>query len=123
MSKFFILEGGNLTIGLFFLLIALFVSTRPFLRKEVKRFVLIATIALFTILILGHYIITTNRMDRVKKAFEQNKEIVCESRKNRKAAQSIKIKKDRGWSLDGDNFVNSEYNRAFHTSRCIEPLE
>jgi len=121
MNKFFILEGGNLTIAIFFLLIAIFISTRPFVRAGVKKFILFATIAMFSLLIIGHYFITNSRMDGVKKAFEQGKEIVCESRMNRKAAQSITIQKSTGWTLDGDVFKNPNFERVFHTSRCIEP--
>jgi len=121
MNKFFILEGGNLTIAIFFLLIAIFISTRPFIRNGVKKFILFATIAMFSLLIAGHYMITSSRMAGVKKAFNEDKEVVCESRMNRKAAQSISIKKSNGWSLDGDVFTNPNYERVFHTSRCIEP--
>ncbi len=121
MGSFFILEGGNLTIALFFILIAIFVSTREFIDKKARRFILFATIFGFLLLIMGHFIITTKRMDGVKKAFSEGKEVICENRLHRKAAQSIKIAKERGWSLDGDNFVNPIYNRPFHSSRCIEP--
>jgi hypothetical protein len=120
MGSFFILEGGNLTIALFFLLIALFISTRDFIRPAVKKFIFFATVVIFSLLIAGHYYITTARMAEVTKAYESNKDVVCENRVHRKAAQSQLINKELGWILDGDNFTNPKYNRVFHTSRCIE---
>ena len=123
MSTFLELEGGNIAIALFFLLIALIVATREFVSKDVKKFVLFATIAVFTILIAGHYIMTTNRMQSVKKAFEEGKEVECESRANRKAAQSVMVSKKLGWVIKDSVFSNPDYERKFHSSRCILKLE
>ncbi len=119
MNKFLVLEAGNLTVAAFFLAIAIVVATRPFVRKEVKRFILIATISIFTILIAGHYYITSKRISEVKSAFASGEKVECESRLNRKAAQSIVISKDLGWKLDGDLFINPNYSRPFHSARCI----
>lgn len=119
MSLFWQLEAGNLTIGLFFLLIAIIVATRPFVRPAVKKFVFFTTISVFTILIVGHYIITTNRIETVKAAFEEGKPVECESRLNRKAAQSVVVSKALGWKLDGMLFTNPNYTRPFHAARCI----
>ncbi len=113
------LEAGNLTIGLFFLLIATIVATRPFVRASVKKFIFVTVIIVFTILIAGHYIITTNRMQSVKTAFKNGKDIECESRLNRKAAQSVIVSQKLGWMLEGDLFSNPNYERTFHTARCI----
>jgi hypothetical protein len=120
MDSFLILEGGNLTIALFFLLIAIFISTRSFIRPAVKKFIFFATIVAFSLLIAGHYYITTQRMSEVQSAFDAGEDIVCENRLHRKAAQGQVINSKQGWSLDGDNFTNPEYNRVFHTSRCIK---
>ncbi len=119
MNRFLILEAGNLTIALFFLLIAIFVATRPFVRVAVKKFILFTVVAVFSLLIAGHYIMTTGRMSDVKTAFANGKEVECESRLNRKAAQSIVVSQKTGWHLEGDLFVNPEYERTFHTARCI----
>ena len=119
MSEFLELEAGNLTIGLFFLLIATIVATRPFVRAQVKKFIFFTVIAVFTILVAGHYIITTNRMAGVKTAFSEGKAIECESRLNRKAAQSVIVSKKLGWILEDDEFSNPNYERSFHTARCI----
>ncbi|RUM68953.1 MAG: hypothetical protein DSZ05_00230 [Sulfurospirillum sp.] len=119
MKMFFTLEAGNLTIALFFLLIAIIVATRPFVRTQVKKFILFTVITVFAILIAGHYIITTGRMAEVKTAFAEGKEVECESRLNRKAAQSVVVSKKTGWKLEGDLFTNPNFTRTFHTARCI----
>ncbi len=119
MKMFLQLEAGNLTIALFFLLIAIIVATRPFVRPVVKKFILFTVIAVFSLLIAGHYIITTGRMTDVKTAFANGKEVECESRLNRKAAQSVVVSKKTGWHLEGDLFTNPNFERAFHTARCI----
>lgn len=119
MNMFLQLEAGNLTIGLFFLLIAIIVATRSFVRPAVKKFILFTVIVVFTLLIAGHYLITTDRMASVKSAFAEGKEIECESRMNRKAAQSVVVSKKLGWSLEGDLFSNPNYERTFHSARCI----
>jgi exopolysaccharide biosynthesis protein len=119
MNTFLILEAGNITIGLFFLAIAIFIATRPFVRPQVKKFILFTVITVFTILVAGHYYVTTKRMDSVRTAFENGKKIECESRLNRKAAQSVIVSKSTGWKLEGDLFTNSNFTRAFHAARCI----
>jgi hypothetical protein len=58
-------------------------------------------------------------MAKVQKAFYEGKNIICESKTLRKASRTITIKQKGGWSLDGDIFVSPEYERDFHTSRCI----
>ncbi len=119
MRLFWQLEAGNITIALFFLLIAIIVATRPFIRPGVKKFVLFSTVAVFTVLIVGHYLVTTERMETVKRAFASGKEILCESRMNRKAAQSVVVSKKLGWKLEGLLFSHPGYTRPFHVARCI----
>ncbi len=119
MDLFLKLEAGNLTIAFFFLVIAIIVATRPFVRPQVKKFILFTVVSIFTILIAGHYIITTSRMAEVRENFMAGKEIECESRLNRKAAQSVVVSKKLGWKLEGDLFTNPNYERPFHSARCI----
>ena len=123
MGKFLELEGGYLGIGLFVLAVAIFVGTRPFVangqgwRKTVP-FVLI-TMAGF---IGAHYWVTTARMADVKHRFIKGGAVICESRALRKVAQSIIIdpKKPQGWILVGDEFQSPQYERGFHSARCLE---
>ncbi len=119
MKSFFILEAGNLTIAAFFFLIAVIVATRPFVRTSVKKAIFMFVIGFFTFIVGGHYYITSERMESVKSAFSEGKDVVCENRMHRKAAQGIVINQKTSWSLDGDEFVNPDYNRGFHAARCI----
>jgi hypothetical protein len=70
-------------------------------------------------MVVGHYWVTTKRMKEVERAFREGKAIICESRINRKGAQSIIIKKSLGWRLKEDYFVSDSYERPFFTARCI----
>ena len=119
MQKFFILEGGNLVIGLFFILIILFVTTRPFMEKGSVKKGMTGILVVVAVLIGWHYSSTTSRMAAVKGAFEKDQPVICESRMQRKAAQSIVVRKSLEWSMEGDNFVSPHYNRPFHSARCI----
>ena len=119
MRLFFELEAGNLTIALFFLAIAIIVATRPFVEAKVKRFILLTVVAVFTILIAGHYIVTTGRIAEVREAFDAGRDVECESRLNRKAAQSVVVNKKLGWRLEGELFTHPRYTRPFHAARCI----
>ena len=119
MGKFLELEAGYLFIGLVILLVTLFVSTRPFFGKgAVKRGML--SVSLFLTITIGlHFYITTKRMDEVKTAFNEGKTIICESRATRKVAQSVDVNINNEWKLKGDIFASPNYNRVFHSARCL----
>jgi hypothetical protein len=119
MQKFFILEGGNLFIGLFFVLIMLFVTTRPFMAKGSVKKGMTGILVVVAVLIGWHYSSTISRMAEVRSAFEKDQPVICESRMQRKAAQSIIVQKSSEWSMEGDNFVSPNYSRPFHSARCI----
>jgi len=119
MQKFFILEGGYLVIGFIIILITIFVSTRPFMSKGSLKKGLLWTTVVISIFIGAHYYITTDRMASVKEAFEKDQVVICESRMQRKVSQSVYIKKSNDWSMDGDNFISPNYERPFHSARCI----
>ena len=119
MKNFFYLEGAYLILGVMILLVTLFVGTRPFMSKgAAKRGLLWVTLVL-AIFIGAHYKMTTNRMAEVKVAFENDKPIICESRMQRKVAQTVNIQKSKEWSLEGDNFISPNYVRPFFIARCI----
>ena len=119
MQEFFRLEAAYLVMGAVALAITWFVATRPFMSKGALRKGLIGVTAVVALLVGGHYAMTTGRMATVRKAFEADKPVLCESRMLRKAAQSVVIQKSKGWRLEGDTFVSPAYVRPFHTSRCI----
>jgi len=123
MSNFIELEGGYLAIGLFALLAAIFVGTRPFVGngKAWKKTVPFVSITLAGF-IGAHYWVTTSRMADVKYRFTQGGAVICESKALRKVSQSIIIdpKLPQGWVLIGDEFHSPQFQRSFHTARCLE---
>ena len=119
MENFFFLEGAYLILGGIILLITLFVGTRPFMSKgAAKRGLLWVTLVL-ALFIGAHYKMTIDRMEEVKVAFQNGDAIICESRMQRKVAQTVNIQKSKDWFLDGDNFMSVNYARSFFTARCI----
>ena len=109
----------TLILGVFVLIVTLFVTTRPFIGKSTKKKGLSIVTAILVLMIGGHYWVTTERMKEVKQAFERGDAIICESRMIRKGVQSIILKKSLGWKLEGDFFVSEAYTRPFFTARCI----
>lgn len=118
--QFLELEGGYLVIGIFILVVTAFVTTRSFMSKSSFKLGMSIVGGLLGVLILAHYFVTTQRMQTVKTAFSEGKNVICESKVIRKVAQSLVINQKLGWELKGDEFVSSQYERAFHTARCIE---
>ncbi len=120
MEKFFELEIAYIVIGIFFLAITAFVTTKDFMPKGAFKKGMSGVFAVFAIMISIHYYITTKRMDGVKKIFNEGKTIICENKMRRTISQSVLISKKRGWSLDGDYFKNPDFIRDFHTARCVD---
>ena len=119
MEKFLELEAGYLVIGLFILLVTIFVTTRPFFGKGAVLKGLVY-VGIFLLVTIGmHYKITTDRMVSVKSAFKEGKTVICESRATRKVAQSVDVNINREWVLDGDVFSSVNYGRVFHSARCL----
>jgi len=120
MELFFELEAVYLVIGTFILIVTAIVTTRDFMPKVAfKRGMLI--VGGFLVFMIGfHYNMTTSRMEGVKEIFNEGKTIICENKMRRTISRSVLLSKELGWSLEGDKFVNSDYERDFHTSRCIE---
>jgi len=119
MGKFLELEGGYLVIALIILLVTLFVGSRPMFKKGSAPRALLVVGAVLAVFIGLHHKVTTDRMSEVKEAFSKGKVIICESRMQRKAAQSVDISKSREWVLEGDLFISPNYSRPFHTARCL----
>ncbi len=119
MEKFLILEGGYLVIAFIIMLITIFVTTRPFMAKDSLKKGIISVSLVLSFFIGLHYYITTSRMTEVREAFEADKIIICESRMQRKVAQTVLVQKSNEWFMEGDNFASPHYIRAFHSARCI----
>ena len=119
MQEFFYLEGAYIIFGLIVLAIALFVTTRPFMGKDALKKGMTGVFIIVSIFIIAHFIVTKNRMESVKKAFYEGKEILCENRVYTKGANFITIKKDLEWKLEGDYFKSPNYTRDFFLARCI----
>lgn len=119
MGKFLELEGGYLVIALVILLVTLFVGSRPMFKKGSAPKALLVVGFVLAIFIGLHHKVTTERMAEVKEAFSQGKVIICESRMQRKVAQSVDVDKSREWVLNGDLFTSPHYSRPFHSARCL----
>jgi len=120
MSLFLELEGAYMVIGVFFLLVALFVTTRDFMPRVAFKRGMIGTFVAFSILIAIHFSLTTSRMENVKKMFNNDETIICENKMRRTISQSVLISKKLGWRLENDLLKSDAYMRDFHVSRCVE---
>ncbi|RLA73682.1 MAG: hypothetical protein DRG78_22120 [Epsilonproteobacteria bacterium] len=120
MELFFELEAVYLVIGAFIMTVTAVVTTRSFMPKIAFKRGMLLVGGFLTILIGFHHYMTTTRMAGVKELFNQGETIICENKMRRSVSRSILLSKEIGWSLVGDEFVNPDYERNFHTSRCIE---
>jgi hypothetical protein len=120
MELFLKLEVAYIVIGLFFLAVTVFVTTRDFMPKVAFKRGVIGMIVLFSVMIFIHYEMTTSRMDGVKKIFNDGGVIICENKMRRTISQSVLISKQTGWSLAGDEFTSPAYSRNFFTARCVD---
>lgn len=120
MERFFQLEIAYIVIGIFFLVVTAFVTTRDFMPKGAFKKGMIGIFAIFAIMIGIHYYVTTKRMQGVKEIFNEGKTIICENKMRRTISQSVLISKKLGWRLEGDYFKNPDFERDFHTARCVD---
>ena len=120
MERFFELEITYMVIGLFFLAVTLFVTTRDFMPKVAFKRGVIGIISIFSIMIGIHYYVTTARMAGVKEIFNEGGQIICENKMRRTISQSVLLSKKLGWRVEGDYFKNADFERDFHTARCVD---
>jgi len=120
MELFFELEIVYIVIGIFILSVTAFVTTRDFMPSGAFAKGMISVGMFLATMIAIHYYMTTTRMDGVKKLFNEGETIICENKMRRTISQSVLISKDLGWRLEGDLLKNDDYERAFHTSRCVD---
>ncbi len=120
MELFFELEVVYLVIGAFILTITAVVTTREFMPKVAFKRGMLGVGGILVLMIGFHYSMTTSRMDGVKEIFNEGKTIICENKMRRTISRSVLLSQELGWRLEGDKFKNDDYERDFHTSRCIE---
>ncbi|QOP45379.1 hypothetical protein [Sulfurimonas paralvinellae] len=120
MDRFFELEIPYIVIMLFFLAVTAFVTTRDFMPKGAFKKGMIGIFGVFAIMIGLHYYVTSKRMDGVKEIFNNGETIICENKMRRTISQSVLISKKLGWRLEGDYFKNPDFERDFHTARCVD---
>lgn len=120
MPLFLELELPYIIIGIFFLAVTLFVTTRDFIPRVALKRGLFIVFSAFTTMILIHYYVTTSRMDGVKEIFNEGGTIICENKMHRTISQSVLISKKLEWRLEGDLFKSDNVVRDFHTARCID---
>ena len=120
MELFFELEVVYLVIGVFLLSVTAFVTTREFMPKVAFKRGMFGMFGFISVLIIFHFIMTTSRMEGVKEIFNNGETIICENKMRRTISRSVLLSQALGWRLEGDKFENDDYERAFHTSRCIE---
>ena len=87
-------------------------------RVAIKRGMLIVG-GFVAIMITIHFTMTTARMEGVKEIFNEGETIICENKMRRTVSRSVLLSKELKWVVDGDLFKNDDYERDFHTSRCI----
>ncbi|RXJ57610.1 hypothetical protein [Candidatus Marinarcus aquaticus] len=120
MKLFFELEAAYIVIGIFILAVTAFVTTRPFVGRNAFKIGFPGVFLILTFFIIAHYVVTTNRMNDVETRFIDHKPVICENRVQRKVNPSVIISQAQGWSLNEHIFTNPQYNRGFHTARCLE---
>ena len=120
MDTFLQLELPYIAIGIFFLAVTAFVTTRDFMPKVAFKRGMIGVFSIFAIMIALHYYITTSRMENVRDMFNNGETVICENKMRRTISQSVLISKKLGWRIAGDLFKNGDYERDFHLSRCVE---
>lgn len=120
MELFLELEIVYIVIGIFILSVTAIVTTRDFMPKVAFKRGMLSVGAFVVIMIALHYNATTSRMQNVEEMFNSGEEIICENKMKRTVARSVILSKELGWIVEEHLFKNSDYERDFHTSRCIE---
>lgn len=120
MELFLELEAVYIVIGIFILSVTAFVTTRDFMPKVAFQRGMLSVGIFVLIMITLHYSATTSRMQNVEEMFNAGEEIICENKMKRTVSRSVILSKALGWRVEDHLFKNSDYERDFHTSRCIE---
>ncbi len=120
MELFLELEAVYLVIGAFIMTITAVVTTRDFVPKVAFKRGMLGVGGALALMIGFHYNMTTSRMEGVKEIFNNGETVICENKMRRTVSRSVLLSQELGWRIEGDKFKNDDYERDFHTSRCIE---
>jgi hypothetical protein len=120
MELFFELEVVYLIIGAFILSITAVVTTREFMPKGAFKKGIIGVGVAVSIMVGFHYTLTIKRMNGVEEIFNSGETIICENKMRRTISRSVLLSKDLGWKLEDHLFKHHDYERDFHTSRCVD---
>lgn len=120
MELFFELEVVYLIIGAFILSITAVVTTKEFMPKGAFKKGMIGVGVAVSIMVGFHYTLTIKRMNGVEEIFNSGETIICENKMRRTISRSVLLSKDLGWKLEDHLFKHDDYERDFHTSRCVD---
>ncbi|MCW8895439.1 MAG: hypothetical protein OQK48_02650 [Sulfurimonas sp.] len=119
MELFLELEIVYIVIGIFIMIVTAIVTTRDFVPKGAFKKGMSIVGAFVAILIFAHYSVTTSRMQEVKDLFNKGETIICENKMRRTVSRSVLLSQELGWRIEDHLFKNPDYERDFHTSRCL----
>ena len=120
MDLFLELEIVYIVIGAFILSITAFVTTRDFMPAGAFKKGMALVGGFVIIMIAFHYNMTTSRMDNVEEMFKKGDTMICENKMRRTISKSVLLSKEMGWIVEDHLFKHVDYERDFHTSRCVE---
>jgi hypothetical protein len=120
MGLFLELEIVYIIIGIFILSITAVVTTRDFMPKGAFKKGMLAVGIVVSIMIGFHYTLTTKRMDGVEKIFNSGETVICENKMRRTVSRSVLLSQELGWKLEDHMFKHHDYERDFHSSRCVD---
>ncbi|MCK9454966.1 MAG: hypothetical protein WCY51_01075 [Sulfurimonas sp.] len=120
MELFLELEIVYIVIGIFILTITAIVTTREFMPKGAFKKGMISVGVMVSLMIAFHYNMTTSRMQNVEDMFNKGDTLICENKMRRTTSRSVLVAQKMGWILEDHLFKNDDYERDFHTSRCVE---
>lgn len=120
IKLFFELEIVYIVISVFILTITAIVTTRDFMPKGAFKKGMISVGAVMSLMVAFHYTITTKRMNGVEEIFNAGETVICENKMQRTVSRSVLLSKELGWRLDNHLFKHDDYERDFHTSRCVD---
>lgn len=120
VKLFFELEIVYIVISLFILGVTIFVTTRDFMPKGAFKKGVISVSVIMSLMVVFHYTITTKRMHGVEDIFNAGETVICENKMQRTVSRSVLLSKELGWRLENHLFKHDDYERDFHTSRCVD---